>query len=65
MVNVPFLGALAVCSAGRSECRVASHTSEEQRRNAPARAAKNWVLALSAALSNPQHVSLGTAARGL
>ena len=40
MVNIPFLGALAGCSARRSERRVASHTSEEQRRNAPARAAK-------------------------
>ena len=52
MVNIPFLGALAGCSARRSERRVASHTSEEQRRNAPARAAKNGILAFSASLSN-------------
>ena len=50
MVNIPFLGALAGCSARRSERRVASHTSEEQRRNAPARAAKNGILAFSASL---------------
>ena len=50
MVNIPFLGALAGCSARRSEHRVASHTSEEQRRNAPARAAKNGILAFSASL---------------
>ena len=53
MVDIPFLGALAGCSARRSERRVASHTSEEQRRNAPARAAKNGILAFSASL-NPQ-----------
>ena len=40
IVNIPFLGALAGCSARRSERRVASHTSEEQRRNAPGSAAK-------------------------
>ena len=55
MVNIPFLGALAGCSARRSERRVASHTSEEQRRNAPVnvanRAAKNGILAFSASLS--------------
>ena len=50
MVNIPFLGALAGCSARRSERRVASHTSEEQRRNAPGSAAKNGVLAFSASL---------------
>ena len=49
--DIPFLGALAGCSARRSERRVASHTSEEQRRNAPARAAKNGILAFSASLS--------------
>ena len=52
IVDIPFLGALAGCSARRSERRVASHTSEEQRRNAPARAAKNGVLAFSASLSS-------------
>ncbi len=51
MVNIPFLGALAGCSARRSERRVASHTSEEQRRNAPSRAVKNGILAFSASLS--------------
>ena len=51
IVDIPFLGALAGCSARRSERRVASHTSEEQRRNAPARAAKNGILAFSASLS--------------
>ena len=51
MVNIPFLGALAGCSARRSERRVASHTSEEQRRNAPGGAAKNGILAFSASLS--------------
>ena len=44
IVNIPFLGALAGCSARRSERRVASHTSEEQRRNAPGRASNNCVL---------------------
>ena len=48
---MPFLGALAGCSARRSERRVASHTSEEQRRNAPGSAAKNGILAISASLS--------------
>ena len=52
MVNIPFLGALAGCSARRSERRVASHTSEEQRRNAPGSAAKNGILAFSASLSD-------------
>ena len=51
IVDIPFLVALAGCSARRSERRVASHTSEEQRRNAPARAAKNGILAFSASLS--------------
>ena len=51
IANVPFLGALAGCSARRSERRVASHTSEEQRRNAPGSAAKNGILAVSASLS--------------
>ena len=49
---MPFLGALAGCSARRSERRVASHTSEEQRRNAPGSAAKNGILAFPASLSN-------------
>ena len=53
IVNIPFLGALAGCSARRSERRVASHTSEEQRRNAPGSAAKNGILAFSASLSGP------------
>ena len=52
MVNIPFLGPLAGCSARRSERRVASHTSEEQRRNAPGSAAKNGILAFSASLSH-------------
>ena len=50
IANVPFLGALAGCSARRSERSVASHTSEEQRRNAPGSAAKNGILAFSASL---------------
>ena len=50
IVDIPFWGALAGCSARRSERRVASHTSEEQRRNAPARAAKNGILAFFASL---------------
>ena len=50
--NRPFLGALAGCSARRSERRVASHTSEEQRRNAPGSAAKNGILAFSASLTD-------------
>ena len=54
IANVPFLGALAGCSARRSERRVASHTSEEQRRNAPGSAAKNGILAFSASLSRPR-----------
>ena len=49
--NIPFLSALAGCSARRSERRVASHTSEEQRRNAPVSAAKNGILAFSASLT--------------
>ncbi len=51
IANVPFLGALAGGSARRSERSVASHTSEEQRRNAPGSAAKNGILAFSASLS--------------
>ena len=51
MVSIPFLGALAGCSARRSERRVTSHTSEEQRRNAPGSAAKNGILAFSASLN--------------
>ena len=51
IANIPFLAALAGCSARRSERRVASHTSEEQRRNAPGGAAKNGILAFSASLS--------------
>ena len=51
IANVPFLVALAGCSARRSERRVASHTSEAQRRNAPGSAAKNGILAFSASLS--------------
>ena len=54
MVDIPFLGALAGCSARRSERRVASHTSEEQRRNARASAAKNGILAFSASLNTQQ-----------
>ena len=50
MVNVPFLAVLAGCSARRSECGVASHTSEEQRRNAPVSAVENGILAVSASL---------------
>ena len=49
--KVPFLAALVGCSARRSERRVASHTSEEQRRNAPASAVKNGIFAISASLS--------------
>lgn len=37
---MPFLGALAGCSARISERHVAGHTSEEQRLNAPGSAAK-------------------------
>ena len=58
MVNISFWGALAGCSARRSERRVASHTSEEQRRNAPGSAAKNGILAFSASLSSHQRVTL-------
>ena len=50
IVNIPFLGALAGCSARRSERRVASHTSEGQRCNAPVSAAMNGILAFSASL---------------
>ena len=63
MVNISFLGALAGCSARRSERRVASHTSEEQRRNAPARAAKNGISAFSASLSCPKAIRQQSAAR--
>ena len=59
MVNIPFLGALAGCSARRSERRVASHTSEEQRRNAPGSAAKNGILAFSVSLSPVLRVAAG------
>ena len=51
IANIPFLGALAGCSARRSERRVASHTSDEQRRNAPGSAATNGILVISASLS--------------
>ena len=54
--NRPFLSALAGCSARRSERSVASHTSEEQRGNAPGSAAKNRLLAFSASLSVPPRV---------
>ena len=49
--KVPFLAVLARCSARRSERRVASHTSDEQRRNAPASAVKNGIFTISASLS--------------
>ena len=56
IANMPFLGALAECNARRSERRVASHTSEDQRRNAPFnvanRAATHGILAFSASLSS-------------
>ncbi len=51
IADVPFLGVLAGCSARRSECRVAGHTSEEQQRNAPVSASKNGTLVVSASLS--------------
>ncbi len=41
IADVMFWVALAGCSARRAECRVASHTSEVQRRNAPVSAAIN------------------------
>ena len=50
IVNAPFMGVLAGCSARRYSRRVASHASEEQRRNAPASAARNGTLAVSASL---------------
>ena len=50
IANTPFLGALAGCSARRSERPVASHTSEEQRRNAPVSAAINGILVFFASL---------------
>jgi hypothetical protein len=51
IVKVPFLTALEGCSARRDERRVASHTSEKQRRNAPASAVENGTFAFSASLS--------------
>ena len=52
ITNILFLGALARCSARRSERRVASHTCEAQPRIAPVNvadnAAKNGILAISA-----------------
>jgi hypothetical protein len=55
IANVPFLEALAGCSARRSEDSVAGHTTEEQQRNAPASAFKNGILAVSVSLSqNPK-----------
>ena len=54
IANRLFLGSLAGCSARRFERRLASRTSEEQRRNAPVNvaslAAKNGVLVISASL---------------
>ena len=50
IANMPFLGALAGCSARRSERLVASHTSEEQRRNAPDSAAQKWDISFFASL---------------
>ena len=64
MVNIRFLGALAGCSARRSERRVASHTSEEQRRNAPGSAAKNGILAFSASLSGRLYTLLTSSTCG-
>jgi hypothetical protein len=48
-----FLGVVARCSARRSERGVASHTNEEQRRNAPGSSAKNRILDFSAPLYKP------------
>ena len=50
ITKVPFLAVLAGCSARRSERRVAGHTSEKQRRNAPASAVKSGILAICASL---------------
>ena len=50
IANRPFFGALAGCSARRSERSVTSHTSEGQRRNARGSSAKNGILAFSASL---------------
>jgi len=47
---VPFLTALAGCSARRAERHVAGHTSEVQRRNAPVSAAIKGTSAVSASL---------------
>ena len=63
IANRPFLGALAGCSARRCERRVASHTSEEQRRNAPGSAAENGILAFSASLSLETAVGRARACR--
>jgi hypothetical protein len=49
--KLPFLVVLEGCSARRDERGVASHTSEEQRRNAPASAAKIGMFAISDSLS--------------
>ena len=49
--NFPFCGRRAGCDARRSERRVASHTSEEQRRSAPALRPQNgklfWAMSLA------------------
>ena len=54
ITDILFLNALAGCSARRFKCRVASHTCEAQRRNAPVnvadRAARIGILVISASL---------------
>jgi len=50
IADVPFLAALAGCSARRAERHVAGHTSEVQRRNAPVSAAIKGTSAVSASL---------------
>jgi hypothetical protein len=56
IANVPFFAVLAGCSSRRFECRVASHTSEKQQRNAPVSAVKNGMLVFSESLKPTRNV---------
>ena len=58
IVKVQFLAVLAGCIARRSDRRAAGHTSEEQRRNAPASAVKNGIFAVSGSLTTENAMTM-------
>ena len=70
IANIPFLVVLAGCSARCFECRVASHTSEEQRRNAPVNAVQKgyigyfYIPKISISM-NKNIINIGLIAAGL